>query len=462
TPFSRRQDGKIGQRPFGGASFPRTCYAADRTGHSIMHALYEKIVLLGVPVYADQFVMKLVTKDKRCYGVISWNLLTGETEIFEAKAIIFATGGIGKVFSRTTNSLISTGWGMYLAYKEGIALKDMEFTQFHPTGLSTNSVLLSEACRGEGGYLINKDGERFMKRYSEKAMELAPRDIVSRSIWKEILEGRGPVSLDLRHLGREKIMERLPQIRELAINFAGSDVIEQPVEITPAFHYVMGGIDVNIDSETSVSGLYACGECACVSVHGANRLGGNSLLDCAVYGRITGESVAKYLQKGLTWANDSQKMLNLGRDEIENRISELLGGTGKEDIFELHRRVSEMMVTHCFVFRTERELKELLAAIAEVKKKLKNVSLRAKGRKYNLELQRALEAEGMIYLAESVAYGALLRQESRGAHFRTDFPKRDDEHWLKHTLCSYNGLELPKVEYKGVIMGIWKPEERKY
>ncbi|OLS24008.1 MAG: Succinate dehydrogenase flavoprotein subunit [Candidatus Heimdallarchaeota archaeon LC_3] len=378
TPFSRREDGKIGQRPFGGAAFPRTCYAADRTGHSILHTLYEKIVQMQVPVYTDYFTTKLVVKDGKCYGVVSINLKTGETEIFEAKAVVFATGGPGKTFGKTTNSQISTGFGMYIAYKEGVPLKDMEFTQFHPTGLNSNSVLLSEACRGEGGYLVNSEGERFMKKYAEKAMELAPRDIVSRSIISEITEGRGinnAVHLDMRHLGKEKIMERLPQIRELAMNFSGVDIIEEPVEIRPAFHYAMGGIDVDIDGHTTVKGLFACGEVSCISVHGANRLGGNSLMECAVYGKITGEGVTNFLKKGVEWPSDMEIVMKEAHQEAETKITTMLQNKGSEDIFVLHKKVSDLMMTNCFVFRKENELKELLDVIEDTKKRLNNIKL---------------------------------------------------------------------------------------
>jgi succinate dehydrogenase / fumarate reductase flavoprotein subunit len=465
TPFSRREDGKIGQRPFGGAAFPRTCYAADRTGHSILHALYEKIVQLGVPVYQDYFTTKLVVKDGKCYGVVSINLKTGDTEVFEAKAVVFATGGPGKTFGKTTNSQISTGYGMYMAYKEGVPLKDMEFTQFHPTGLNSNSVLLSEACRGEGGYLTNSDGERFMKKYAEKAMELAPRDIVSRSIISEINEGRGinnAVHLDMRHLGKAKIMERLPQIRELAMNFSGVDIIEEPVEIRPAFHYAMGGIDVDISGETIVKGFFACGEASCISVHGANRLGGNSLMECAVYGKITGEGVTKFLKNGVEWPSDLKEVMTKAHQEAEEKIEFMLKSEGSEDIFLLQRKVADIMISHCFVFRKEDELKELLDVIADVKKRLPNIKLKAKDRKFNIELQRAFEAEGMIHLAEVIAYGAYLRQESRGAHFRTDFPKREDENWLKHTMAYYNGTNQPRIDHKEVILGLWEVVERKY
>jgi succinate dehydrogenase / fumarate reductase flavoprotein subunit len=279
------------------------------------------------------------------------------------------------------------------------------------------------------------------------------------------MEGRGVnngVHLDMRHLGKAKIMERLPQIRELAMNFSGVDIIEEPVEIRPAFHYAMGGIDVDIDGQTNLKGFFSCGEASCISVHGANRLGGNSLMECAVYGKITGEGVTKFLKNGVDWPGDMKDVMEKAHQEAEDKINSMLYSEGPEDIFELHKKVSDLMMTNCFVYRKEDELKELLDVIENVKKRLRNIELRAKDRKFNIELQRAFEAEGMIHLAEVIAYGAYLRKESRGAHFRTDFPKRDDENWLKHTMAYYNGTDKPKIDFKEVELGLWEVVERKY
>ena len=296
--FSRTDEGKIAQRPFGGAGYPRTCYGADRTGLYLLQTVYEQSVKRSVKEYQEYFVTSLITDDSSCKGVIALNIKTGELVPILAKAIILATGGAAWTYSISTNSMINTGNGMTIAYRAGVPLKDMEFIQFHPTGLYPNGILITEGARGEGGYLVNAKGERFMERYAPKAMELAPRDIVSRSIQKEIDEGRAfenaYVHLDLRHLGREKIMSRLPGIREICLLFAGLDPIEKPIPIRPAAHYTMGGIDCNLNCETPMKGLYAAGECACVSVHGANRLGGNSLLDCVVFGKVAGDKAAKF------------------------------------------------------------------------------------------------------------------------------------------------------------------------
>jgi succinate dehydrogenase / fumarate reductase flavoprotein subunit len=463
-PFSRTDDGKIAQRPFGGGGFPRTCYAADKTGHYLLVTAYEQVIKRKVRVYEEWLVTSLIVDKGAIAGVVAFNILTGELEIFRAKAIILATGGAGWIYARTTNSLINTGTGMAMAYRSGVALKDMEFVQFHPTTLYPSSILISEGARGEGGYLFNSQGERFMKQYAPKFMELAPRDVTSRSIQSEINSGRGVnnsyVHLDLRHLGREMILSRLPGIRELSIDFAGVDPLNEPIPIRPGQHYTMGGIHCNIKCETSIKGLYAAGECACVSVHGANRMGGNSLLDTVVFGKIAGEQAGNFAKNSTFSAVEDgivENALKIERDHVEH----LFEGSGDEDPATIREELRNLMVEKVFIFRTEEQLQEALSKIKELKKRAERIRGIVGSRVYNLDLIRAIDLEAMLELAEVIVVGALNRKESRGSHFRLDFPNRDDVRFLKHTLAYYT-VQGPRLEYLDVKILEYPPEERKY
>ncbi|MCL4424064.1 MAG: FAD-dependent oxidoreductase [Firmicutes bacterium] len=467
-PFSRTPEGKIAQRPFGGAGYPRTCYAADKTGHALLHTMYEQAIRRGVQVYEEWQVQRLVLENGKTRGVIAMNLITGQLEAFQAEAVLLATGGAGRVFARSTNSLIVTGAGQAMAYKAGIPLKDMEFIQFHPTALYGPSILISEAARGEGGYLKNNRGERFMEKYAPKAMELSPRDIVARSIQTEINEGRGfgdpgaggYVHLDLTHLGKEKIMERLPAIRDIAMSFAGVDPIEKPIPIQPGMHYTMGGIDCNADGETVAEGFYAAGEVACVSVHGANRLGGNSLLETIVFGQRSGAAMLRYVM-GLDKTRQGTIALEAALREEKERVEELLQRDGAENPGRLHEELRNTMFYKIGVFRQEEEMREGLEKVRELKDRVKKIHIAHKGRRYNLDLARNLELEGMVEMAEVIALGAITRKESRGSHYRLDHRERDDANWLKHTLA-YRTDDGPRLDYKPVTITRYQPEARRY
>lgn len=464
TPFSRFDSGKIAQRPFGGAGFPRTCFAADKTGHLIMHTLFEKAIREQIQVLEDRMVVKIIANEGEVQGAIAWNLLTGDVEGHAAKTVVIATGGAGMLFSRSTNSIHSTGYGMAIAYWEGVPIEDMEFIQFHPTSLYGTNLLLSEAARGEGAYLVNKDGDRFMARYAPEAMELAPRDIVARSIQTEINEGRGIedeyVFLDLRHLGKERILERLPQIRELALSFAGRDMITEPVPVQPGQHYTMGGIECDINGETRISGLFAAGEAACVSVHGANRLGGNSLLECAVYGKIAGENASAVAnEKESVSASYVQNEVSVEKE----RILTLVNKDGSVGCGTIRNELRDAVFRYAGVYRTKENLSQGLAIIRDLKSKHSDIKLSCNSLRFNLELLNAITLKGMLDLAEIITFGALERTESRGSHSRTDYPKRDDTNWLKHTLAFYQGEGTPpKLDYKPVTITKWEPKARTY
>ncbi|HUK56072.1 MAG TPA: FAD-binding protein [Nitrospiria bacterium] len=452
--FSRNEQGEIAQRPFGGAGYPRTCYAADRTGHSLLHVMYEQLLKKGVFVYEEWYVLSLIVEDGVCRGVIAIDVLHGELQAIGAKAVIFATGGYGRVYSTSTNAVINTGDGMSMAYRAGAPLMDMEFVQFHPTTLRETGILITEGARGEGGYLLNTLGERFMSRYDPQKMELATRDFVSRCEQQEVEEGRGVngcVLLDLRHLGKKKILERLPQIRELAISFVGVDPIESPVPVRPGAHYSMGGIRTNAWCETEVAGFYAAGECACVSIHGANRLGGNSLLETIVFGRRAGQRASEYARAVAT-VRFSEAPLQTERKKIE----QLLKRKDGERIGPLREELGAAMTEHLGIFRSRERMEKALLKIRELRQRSENIHLEDRGRIFNTELTNALELGSLIDLAETIVVSAIAREESRGSHFRKEFPGRNDAAWLKHTLA-YRTDSGPRLDYVPVTITRFPP-----
>jgi succinate dehydrogenase / fumarate reductase flavoprotein subunit len=462
TVFSRDEEGKIAQRPFGGAGFPRTCYAADRTGHSLLHTLYEQLVSRKIAVYEEFFVTSLLRQDDRCIGCVALELVTGVLHAFGSKATLLATGGFGRIYNRSTNALINTGEGAALAFRAGVPLKDMEFVQFHPTSLYGTNILISEAARGEGGILRNRNGEQFMERYAPQSGDLAPRDVVARAIQTEINEGRGfdggYVHLDLTNLGADLIEARLPGIRQISIDFASVDPVTEPIPIQPAQHYSMGGIDVNGEGETILPGLYAAGECACVSVHGANRLGGNSLLDTVVFGRIVARKIIRDIAGK---AGSPTEPLYRGRQEMQDKIDAILSRTDGELLYPVRDELKQAMLAHFGIFRSEKEMIEGLRLVKALQERSRRVVIRNKGRIFNQALLQVLELEGMLVLAEIVAKGALERKESRGSHMRTDYPLRDDAGYLKHTVATGVDDEV-SIGYAPVRMGIFAPEERVY
>ena len=447
--FSRTPEGRIAQRPFGGAGFPRTCYAADRTGHALLHAMYEQLMKRRCRVYEEWYVTALLVEQGRCCGVVAWDLVHGGLQVLRAKAVILATGGSGRVFSTSTNAVINTGDGMALAYRAGLPLEDMEFVQFHPTTLKDTGILITEGARGEGGYLLNTLGERFMKRYAPEQMELATRSTVSLAIGQEIQEGRGVdgcVLLDLRHLGRARILERLPQIRELALEFAGLDPIETPIPIRPGAHYQMGGVKTNAWGETDLPGLFAAGECACVSVHGANRLGGNSLLETIVFGRRAGTRAADAIRD-----YDLQPVPEEVLKSEEQRLNTLLTNPGLERAWQIRDDLGKTMSLNLGIFRTKQSMQEALGAIQALKVRAQRMCVQDKGQIFNTDLIQALELQCLLDIADTIVVSALGREESRGAHYRADFPTRNDSAWLRHTV-SHHQADGPRLSYVPVTI----------
>jgi succinate dehydrogenase / fumarate reductase flavoprotein subunit len=462
TAFSRTDEGEIAQRPFGGAMYPRTCYAADRTGHNLLHSTFEQSLRLGIKRYDEFFVTSLVTSENRIIGVTALEIATGEIHGFMAKAVVLATGGFGRVYGKSTNALINTGDGCSLALRAGVALKDMEFVQFHPTTLWGTNILITEGARGEGGYLLNKNGDRFMAEYAPEQMELAPRDIVARAIRTETIEGRAIegeyVHLDLKHLGKEKILIRLPGIRDISIYFAGVDPIEAPIPVQPGQHYSMGGIDCNENGETSLQGLFAVGETSCMSVHGANRLGGNSLLETLVFGRLVGQAVWKYVEDA---SYVDIKSIDDAAFQERERLQKLIFNETGESAAEIREELNKTMDELVGVFREEKELRAALDAIRGLQKRYENVAVGESDERFNFALIRALELGSMLDLAEVIALGALERKESRGAHWRVDYPERNDNEFLKHTIVKkrHGNLEL---DYSEVNLGRFEVKERTY
>jgi succinate dehydrogenase / fumarate reductase, flavoprotein subunit len=461
--FSRTPDGKIAQRPFGAGGAPRTCYAADITGHVLLHVLYEQLVKSQVTVYEEWFALDLVMDGDRCVGLTAWDLVHDGVQGVEAGAVVLATGGLGRMYRGTTNAYACTGDGMSMAWRAGVALKDMEFMQFHPTTLKANGVLITEGCRGEGGYLRNAEGDRFMFNYAPNAGELASRDVVSRAEQTEIDEGRGVdgcVLLDLTHLGAKKINTVLHGSRELAMDYAGVDPIEEPIPVRPGSHYHMGGVDTDVWGRTSMPGLYAAGECACVSVHGANRLGGNSLLETVVFGRRSGAAAAQDVRSNGSGGVFSPSAVRVA----ERRIAQLLYNFDGVRPHVIRDELADTMYSNAGIFRTAEGLEQCVADIADLRERYRDglgVVIQDKSRTFNSDLIQALELGSMLQMADCLVTGAVARTESRGAHSRLDHPDRDDEHWLRHSLTSYDDGQVA-LDYKPVTITEFEPAVRTY
>ncbi len=458
--FSRREDGKLAQRPFGAAGSPRTIFAADITGHVLIQVLWEQVCKRDIPLYEEFFAWQLVVNDGRCQGVVCWDLLNGGLKTLGGKTVVLATGGAGRQYKATTNAYACTGDGMAMALHAGLPLKDMEFMQFHPTTLFPSGVLITEGCRGEGGYLINKDGERFMKRYAPNALELASRDVVSRSEQTEIDEGRGvngSVLLDLRHLGAERILDRLPGSRENAMTFAGVDPIYDPIPVRPGAHYHMGGVETDTDGATELTGLYASGECACISVHGANRLGGNSLMETITFGRRSGRAAAEW-----ALANTTVDVPESVERDADTSLKELLSRSSGERPWKIRDELGESMLENFGVFRREDQMLRQREIIHELRARYRSVYVEDKGDVFNSDLTQAIELGNLLDTALCMVEAGIVRKESRGSHSRPhDYPTRDDENFLHHSITRWKDdrVELSTSE---VRFTKWEPQERKY
>ena len=476
-PWSRDPDGHVSVRSFGGMSVDRTVFASDKTGFHMLHALFQTSLKYDNIVRYDEFFLtSLLSDNGKVRGVTALNIYTGQLEGISTKAVILCTGGAGRIFPFTTNAAIKTGDGMALAYRAGVPLKDMEFVQYHPTGLPGTGILITEASRGEGGWLKNKDGYRYLQDYglgpptdtpTHKKMELGPRDILSRCHMQELEKGRtfeGPnghyVHLDLRHLGEEKINQKLPFVRELASKYVGIDPVYEPIPVRPVVHYMMGGIHTDIMGKTPIEGLYAAGETACVSINGANRLGSNSLTECLVFGARSGKAASEYVQSQS--APSSNIIEALARDEQKRIDQQFLNKrNGKERIADIRSEMQMSMEEGIGVYRSEESMKKTCNKLADLRGRFANIKVEDTKGVFNTEITSALELDFMLDIAQAVAHCALDRKESRGSHTRTDFPKRDDDQYLKHSLA-YRTQGEPKVDYLPVAITRWQPEERKY
>jgi len=474
VPFNRTENGNIAQRAFGGHTsdfgqtpIKRACHAADRTGRVILDTLYGEALRKGIKVYAEFHLLDLIIEENQALGLVAYELATGDVHVFHSRVILLATGGFGKVFKTTSNCFANTGDGVYLAYRAGIPLEDMEFVQFHPTGLYGLGVLISEAARGEGGILRNSIGDRFMEEYAPALKDLAPRDMISRAITEEIragrgIEGRDFVHLDLTRLGKKRLQEKLSDISSFVRIYLGIDPIKEPIPVQPTCHYMMGGIPTNLDGQVLeekqkiVNGLYVAGECACVSVHGANRLGCNSLLDLVVFGRRAGKKMVQNLQD-LSWG----QLPDQPEEKTMARIDRLKKMGSGEKAGVLRIEMQNVMMEHCSVFRQEEGLSKVLSVIKSLKDRYEGVAIDNRERRFNTDLLEALELESLLGLAHVILASAIARKESRGAHFREDYPIRDDQNWLKHTLAQRtdNG---PRLFYKPVTITKFEPKPRVY
>ncbi len=458
--FYRDENGKLGSRAFGGQQRARTYFVGDITGQALLHVMYEQLIKHGLRIYEEWFVIDLVVEDGMCTGCVAMDIRTGEVHVIGAKAVIMATGGAGRVYEPSTNALICTGDGISLAYRAGAPCMDMEMVQFHPTTLKGSGVLITEGARGEGAYLLNAAGDRFMETYAPNMMELASRDVVSRSEQTEINEGRGTdgcVFLDMRHLGMDVIRERLWQIREIGIDFAGVDIVEEPIPVLPGMHYIMGGIKTDVWGRTPLPGFYAAGETACVSVHGANRLGANSLLDTVVFGKRAGIDASERARSGDVRMPDERH-----GEAVEKRLADLLARPATSDrIANVRMDMGRIMNEKVQVFRQEEQLKEGLDEVKALQKRFASVGVESKGKVFNTDLLFHIELGFMLDCAEMVAAAAIERKESRGAHYRLDFPERNDSEWLHHVTCTYADSG-PQLGTLPVTITQWEPQERKY